>query len=212
MTSNTVTSNIPVRLIWGQAYDLQGLAGAMGVNGGMPWRLSPDLRYFKAMTISCPVIMGRGTWDAMPEKFRPLPGRENIVVSRNPDFNPNGAKSFTNIQDAIYYAKKWIEDNSIELVDSSDLPKDGRAIWIIGGGAIFKEVINSKIVDAAYVTQIDTRVEADTFAPNIQKLVDDGLWTIARDDDWQESPIKVGANQFNTKYKFMVYKPVKSKK
>ena len=170
MTSNTVTSNIPVRLIWGQAYDLQGLAGAMGVNGGMPWRLSPDLRYFKAMTISCPVIMGRGTWDAMPEKFRPLPGRENIVVSRNPDFNPNGAKSFTNIQDAICYAKKWIEDNPIELVDSSDLPKDGRAIWIIGGGAIFKEVINSKIVDAAYVTQIDTRVEADTFAPNLSLI------------------------------------------
>ena len=56
-----MTNNIPVRLIWGQAYDFGGRTGAMGVNGGMPWRLSPDLRYFKAMTISCPVIMGRGT-------------------------------------------------------------------------------------------------------------------------------------------------------
>ncbi|CRH69692.1 Dihydrofolate reductase [Chlamydia trachomatis] len=184
----------------------------MGVNGGMPWRLSPDLRYFKAMTISCPVIMGRGTWDSMPEKFRPLPGRENIVVSRNPDFNPDGAKSFTSIEEAICYARKWIEDNPIEHVDSLDLPKDGSAIWIIGGGAIFKEVIESKIVDAAYVTQIDTRVEADTFAPNIQRLVDDGLWKVARDGDWQESAIKVGAKQFDVKYKFMVYKPIKAKK
>ena len=206
-----MANDIPVRLIWGQAYDLEGRVGAMGVNGGMPWRLSPDLRYFKAMTISCPVIMGRGTWDSMPEKFRPLPGRENIVVSRNPDFNPDGAKSFTSIEEAICYARKWIEDNPIEHVDSLDLPKDGSAIWIIGGGAIFKEVIESKIVDAAYVTQIDTRVEADTFAPNIQRLVDDGLWKVARDGDWQESTIKVVANQFNTKYKFMVYEPVKSK-
>lgn len=206
-----MANDIPVRLIWGQAYDLEGRVGAMGVNGGMPWRLSPDLRYFKAMTIFCPVIMGRGTWDSMPEKFRPLPGRENIVVSKNPDFNPDGAKSFTSIEEAIFYAKKWIEDNPIEHVDSSDLSKDGSAVWIIGGGAIFREVIESQIVDAAYVTQIDTRVEADTFAPNIQKLVDDGLWKVVRDGDWQESPIKVGANQFNTKYKFMVYEPVKSK-
>lgn len=76
MTNNIMTSNIPVRLIWGQAYDFEGRAGAMGVNGGMPWRLSPDLRYFKAMTISCPVIMGRGTWDSMPKKFRPLRSRK----------------------------------------------------------------------------------------------------------------------------------------
>ncbi len=108
--------------------------------------------------------------------------------------------------------KKWIEDNPIEHVDSSDLPKDGSAVWIIGGGAIFREVIESQIVDAAYVTQIDTRVEADTFAPNIQRLVDDGLWKVARDGDWQESAIKVGAKQFDVKYKFMVYKPIKAKK
>ena len=53
--ANSVSHNFPVRLIWGEAFGLDGRPGAMGVNGGMPWRLSPDLRYFKAMTIACEV-------------------------------------------------------------------------------------------------------------------------------------------------------------
>ena len=200
-------NGIPVRLIWGQALDLEGNIGAMGVNGGMPWRLSPDLRYFKEMTIGCPVIMGRGTWDSMPEKFRPLPGRENIIVSRNPDFMPDGAKSFTSINDAISYAYQWIEDKNHP--NCIDLPKDGVAIWIIGGGSIFKEIINSNIVDAAYVTQIDFRVNADTFATNIMHLVDEGLWKVDREGEWITSEMKVDGKKVFAKYKFMVYKPVR---
>lgn len=200
-------NGIPVRLIWGQALDLEGNIGAMGVNGGMPWRLSPDLRYFKEMTIGCPVIMGRGTWDSMPEKFRPLPGRENIIVSRNPDFMPDGAKSFTSINDAISYAYQWIEDKNHP--NCIDLPKYGVAIWIIGGGSIFKEIINSNIVDAAYVTQIDFRVNADTFAPNIMHLVDEGLWKVDREGEWITSEMKVDGKKVFAKYKFMVYKPVR---
>ncbi|EPI42010.1 dihydrofolate reductase, partial [Gardnerella vaginalis] len=57
-SSMSAVNNFPVRLIWGEAFGLDGKSGAMGVNGGMPWRLSPDLRYFKAMTIGCSVIMG----------------------------------------------------------------------------------------------------------------------------------------------------------
>ena len=200
-------NGIPVRLIWGQALDLEGNIGAMGVNGGMPWRLSPDLRYFKEMTIGCPVIMGRGTWDSTPEKFRPLPGRENIIVSRNPDFMPDGAKSFTSINDAISYAYQWIENKNHP--NCIDLPKDGVAIWIIGGGSIFKEIINSNIVDAAYVTQIDFRVNADTFAPNIMHLVDEGLWKVDREGEWITSEMKVDGKTVFAKYKFMVYKPVR---
>lgn len=200
-------NGIPVRLIWGQALDLEGNIGAMGVNGGMPWRLSPDLRYFKEMTIGCPVIMGRGTWDSMPEKFRPLPGRENIIVSRNPDFMPDGAKSFTSINDAISYAYQWIENKN--HTNCIDLPKDGVAIWISGGGSIFKEIINSNIVDAAYVTQIDFRVNADTFAPNIMHLVDEGLWKVDREGEWITSEMKVDGKKVFAKYKFMVYKPVR---
>ena len=214
-----MSNNFPVRLIWGQAYGTDGRTGAMGVNGGMPWRLSPDLRYFKEMTIGCPVIMGRGTWDAMPPKFRPLPGRENIVVTRNPDFVADGARSFTSIDAALDYACEWLEnqkalenqetlENHVNQEDlPQDLPKDGSAIWVIGGAAILREMLANYHADAAYVTQIDAKVDADTFAPDIQNLVNTGKWRVAREGEWQEAPLKVGSESNPARYRFMVYEP-----
>lgn len=208
--ANSVSHNFPVRLIWGEAFGLDGKPGAMGVNGGMPWRLSPDLRHFKAMTIGCPVIMGRGTWDAMPPKFRPLPGRENIVVTHNPDFVADGARSFTSIDAALNYAREWLENREVlesqESV-SQDSPLDRRAIWVIGGAAILREMLANYHADAAYVTQIDAKVAADTFAPNIHALVDAGKWHVAREGEFEEAPLKVGSESNPARYRFMVYEP-----
>lgn len=208
--ANSVSHNFPVRLIWGEAFGLDGKPGAMGVNGGMPWRLSPDLRYFKAMTIGCPVIMGRGTWDAMPPKFRPLPGRENIVVTHNPDFVADGARSFTSIDAALNYAREWLENREVlesqESV-SQDSPLDGRAIWVIGGAAILREMLANYHADAAYVTQIEAKVAADTFAPNIHALVDAGKWHVAREGEFEEALLKVGSESNSARYRFMVYEP-----
>lgn len=208
--ANSVSHNFPVRLIWGEAFGLDGKPGAMGVNGGMPWRLSPDLRYFKAMTIGCPVIMGRGTWDATPPKFRPLPGRENIVVTHNPDFVADGARSFTSIDAALNYAREWLENREVlesqESV-SQDSPLDGRAIWVIGGAAILREMLANYHADAAYVTQIEAKVAADTFAPNIHALVDAGKWHVAREGEFEEALLKVGSESNPARYRFMVYEP-----
>ena len=218
--ANSVSHNFPVRLIWGEAFGLDGKPGAMGVNGGMPWRLSPDLRYFKAMTIGCPVLMGRGTWDAMPPKFRPLPGRENIVVTHNPDFVADGARSFTSIDAALDYAREWLENKeklenrevlesqeSVSQDSPQDLPQDGPAIWVIGGAAILREMLANYHADAAYVTQIDAKVAADTFAPNIHALVDAGKWHVAREGEFEEAPLKVGSESNPARYRFMVYEP-----
>lgn len=208
--ANSVSHNFPVRLLWGEAFGLDGRPGAMGVNGGMPWRLSPDLRYFKAMTIGCPVIMGRGTWDATPPKFRPLPGRENIVVTHNPDFVADRARSFTSIDAALDYAREWLENREVlesqESV-SQDSPLDGRAIWVIGGAAILREMLANYHADAAYVTQIEAKVAADTFAPNIHALVDAGKWHVAREGEFEEAPLKVGSESNPARYRFMVYEP-----
>lgn len=209
-SSVSALNNFPVRLIWGEAFGLDGKPGAMGVNGGMPWRLSPDLRYFKAMTIGCPVIMGRGTWDATPPKFRPLPGRENIVVTHNPDFVADRARSFTSIDAALDYAREWLENREVlesqESV-SQDSPLDGRAIWVIGGAAILREMLANYHADAAYVTQIEAKVAADTFAPNIHALVDAGKWHVAREGEFEEAPLKVGSESNPARYRFMVYEP-----
>lgn len=217
-SSVSALNDFPVRLIWGEAFGLDGRPGAMGVNGGMPWRLSPDLRYFKAMTIGCPVIMGRGTWDATPPKFRPLPGRENIVVTHNPDFVADGARTFTSIDAALDYAREWLENNEAlenqanlenEESVSQDSPQDGPAIWVIGGAAILREMLANYHADAAYVTQIDAKVAADTFAPNIHELVDAGKWRVAREGEFNEAPLKVGSESNPARYRFMVYEPVK---
>lgn len=216
-SSVSALNNFPVRLIWGEAFGLDGKPGAMGVNGGMPWRLSPDLRYFKAMTIGCPVIMGRGTWDATPPKFRPLPGRENIVVTHNPDFVADGARTFTSIDAALDYAREWLEnkealENHANLENeenvSQDSPKDGPAIWVIGGAAILREMLANYHADAAYVTQIEAKVAADTFAPNIHELVDSGKWRVAREGEFEEAPLKVGSESNPARYRFMVYAPL----
>ena len=212
-SSVSALNNFPVRLIWGEAFGLDGKPGAMGVNGGMPWRLSPDLRYFKAMTIGCPVIMGRGTWDATPPKFRPLPGRENIVVTHNPDFVADGACSFTSIDAALDYAREWLENRESESQDVSqdspqDSPQDGPAIWVIGGAAILREMLANYHADAAYVTQIEAKVAADTFAPNIHELVDAGKWHVAREGEFNEAPLKVGSESNPARYRFMVYAPL----
>lgn len=216
-SSVSALNDFPVRLIWGEAFGLDGKPGAMGVNGGMPWRLSPDLRYFKAMTIGCPVIMGRGTWDAMPPKFRPLPGRENIVVTHNPDFVADGARTFTSIDAALDYAREWLEnrealENQANLENeesvSQDSPQDGPAIWVIGGAAILREMLANYHADAAYVTQIDAKVAADTFAPNIHELVDAGKWRVAREGEFEEAPLKVGSESNPARYRFMVYAPL----
>lgn len=216
-SSVSALNDFPVRLIWGEAFGLDGRPGAMGVNGGMPWRLSPDLRYFKAMTIGCPVIMGRGTWDAMPPKFRPLPGRENIVVTHNPDFVADGARTFTSIDAALDYAREWLEnkealENQANLENeesvSQDSPQDGPAIWVIGGAAILREMLANYHADAAYVTQIDAKVAADTFAPNIHELVDAGKWRVAREGEFEEAPLKVGSESNPARYRHMVYAPL----
>lgn len=210
-SSVSALNDFPVRLIWGEAFGLDGKPGAMGVNGGMPWRLSPDLRYFKAMTIGCPVIMGRGTWDATPPKFRPLPGRENIVVTHNPDFVADGARTFTSIDAALDYAREWLENKEAlenKESESQDLPQDGPAIWVIGGAAILREMLANYHADAAYVTQIEAKVAADTFAPNIHELVDAGKWRVAREGEFNEAPLKVGSESNPARYRFMVYEPV----
>ena len=77
-----------IGLIWAQAR-----GGVIGKDGAMPWHLPEDLAHFKRTTLGCPVIMGRKTWDSLPPKFRPLPGRRNIVVTRNTQWQADGAEA-----------------------------------------------------------------------------------------------------------------------
>ena len=132
-----------IGLVWAEAE-----GGVIGADGGMPWHVPEDLAHFKAVTIGAPVVMGRRTWESFPDRFRPLPGRRNIVVTRNADWSADGAERASSLDAALALAAEGAPE----------------WIWIIGGGALFREGIER--ADRLEVTELDLRVDGDTFAPD----------------------------------------------
>ena len=131
-----------VGLIWAQAR-----GGVIGRGGVMPWHLPEDLAHFKRVTQGHPVIMGRKTWDSIPPRFRPLPGRRNIVITRQADLNEIGLQRASSLREAL------------QLCDNAE------QAWIIGGAQIYAQAL--PLADELVVTEIDADFEGDAFAPAI---------------------------------------------
>lgn len=133
--------------IWAQASN-----GIIGAQGTMPWHVPEDLAHFKRVTAGHPVIMGRATWDSFPAKFRPLPGRTNIVLTSQDDahaqLREDGAVPASNLDQALSLAR---ESNGSE------------EIWIIGGGKVYAQAISK--LDVAVITKLDLAPVGDTSAP-----------------------------------------------
>jgi len=125
--------------------------GVIGLEGGLPWRLSSDLKRFKALTMGKPIIMGRKTWESLPR--RPLPGRLNIVVTRDPTYEATEAVVAGSLEQGIRAA----------AADAGTSP--GGEIFVIGGGEIYRQAL--PLADRLYVTHIPASVEGDTVFPAI---------------------------------------------
>jgi dihydrofolate reductase len=121
--------------------------GVIGKDNAMPWHLPQDLAHFKRTTLGAPVIMGRKTWDALPPKFRPLPGRRNIVVTRDPQWQDSGAERASSLAAAIALC--------------GDAPR----AWVTGGAEIYRLALPRAHV--AVVTEIEMDCEGDAFAPEL---------------------------------------------
>jgi len=121
--------------------------GTIGKDGQMPWHLPEDLAHFKRVTLGQPVIMGRKTWDSLPARFRPLPGRLNIVVTRQSDWQAEGALRASSINEAMRLC--------------GDVPD----AWIMGGAEIYRQA--EPLASTAVVTEIDADFEGDAFAPEL---------------------------------------------
>ena len=126
----------------------------IGRDGGLPWRLSTDLKRFKALTMGKPVVMGRVCYDSIG---RPLPGRPNIVITRNPDFAPEG----------IIVAHSLEEGMERAAVEAGRLGVDD--IAVIGGGVVYREAMDRATI--LHVTHIDAEIDGDTFFPAIDPLI-----------------------------------------
>ena len=134
-------------LVWAQTAD-----GVIGRDGGLPWNVPEDLARFRELTAGHPVVMGRTTWESLPARFRPLPGRDNIVLSRRPGFVADGARIATSLAAALALVR-------------------GQDVWVIGGGAVYEAAIGR--ADRLEVTEIDMVLAGDTYAP----VVDD-VWVL----------------------------------
>lgn len=127
-------------MIWAQA-----AGGVIGRDGQLPWHLPEDLAHFKQVTLGAPVIMGRKTWESLPPRFRPLPGRRNIVVSRQAGWAAPGAEVAGSFDQAL----AWVAD--------------APAAWVIGGAQLYAQA--EPLAQVAEITEVDLQVEGDAFAP-----------------------------------------------
>jgi dihydrofolate reductase len=125
-----------------------GKNGELGKDGKLLWHLPDDMRRFKELTMGHPVIMGRKTWESLPEKFRPLPGRTNIVVTRQ----------------AVYEATGATVADSFEAARAATARAPGSdEIFVIGGGELYTAAL--PFANRLYLTLVDDDADADTFFP-----------------------------------------------
>ena len=119
--------------------------GVIGKDNTLPWYLPEDLAHFKQTTLGQPVVMGRKTWESLPPKFRPLPGRTNIVVTRQSGWQAEGALVAHTLEEALEHC-----------------PADPQ-VWVIGGAEVYAQAM--PLAARAVVTEIDADFEGDAFAP-----------------------------------------------
>lgn len=119
--------------------------GVIGKDGTLPWHLPEDLAHFRVLTRGHPVVMGRRTWDSLPPRFRPLPGRTNIVVTRQADWNEKGAQPATSLDQALSFCEQ--------------LPE----AWVIGGAQLYALALPR--ADRVEVTEIARDFDGDAWAP-----------------------------------------------
>jgi dihydrofolate reductase len=152
----------------------------IGKDNDMPWHLPADLAYFKKVTLGKPIIMGRKTYESIG---RALPGRRNIVISRDEDYSADGVDTVTSVEQAL------------ALVDGSDGSDAVEEIMVIGGGAIYKHCLPS--ADRLYVTHIKATIDGDTQFPNYE-------------DSWQKIGSELRASDEKNAYDldFCVYQRI----
>lgn len=155
-----------IGLIWAQS-----ASGVIGRAGRIPWRLPEDLARFKDLTMGHTVVMGRRTWESLPARVRPLPGRRNMVLTRQTGYAADGAEVLTSLEDALRPRGSSVDD----VLGGDD-------VWVIGGAEIYPLALPHAA--RCEVTEIDLnlpREDDDAVAPVL-----DGDW-VAHDGDWQVS-------------------------
>ena len=137
--------------------------GVIGKDNDLAWSLPDDMSFFKASTKGKHVIMGRRNYESIPHKYRPLPGRPNLVMSRNDKYDTGGATLVSSLDDALNIAREAGETEA----------------FIIGGGQIYSMALEAGVIDTMYITHVHGTPEGDAFFPEF----DNSKWTLQVLDD-----------------------------
>lgn len=149
--------------------------GVIGLDNKLPWHLPDDLQYFKSVTMGKPLVMGRKTYDSIG---RPLPGRTNIVITRDVSWCAPGVEVATSLDDALSLARKACADSGVDEV------------MVIGGEQIYRMTI--AVADRLYVTEVDTEIAGDAFFPTIDNK------------QWQRTSVQLPKVTGSYSYQFVV--------
>jgi len=158
-----------VALVWAQSG-----TGVIGADGTLPWRVPEDLARFRELTDGHPVVMGRATWDSLPPRFRPLPGRANVVLSRRADLRLDGATVCADLDTGLDVARR---------------APGGDEVWVVGGGTVYAAALAR--AQRVEVTVVDVDVAGDTWAP----VLDPAEWVrsaTSPDEGWATSSSGAG--------------------
>jgi dihydrofolate reductase len=177
-----------IALIWAQAR-----GGIIGDAGTIPWHLPEDLAHFKELTAGDAVLMGRKTWESLPERFRPLPGRRNLVLTRDAAFEASGAEVLRSFGDAIVAVDSGARTagGGAARSGSGVGSSDDELLWVIGGGELYRQSMT--LASRLEVTELDLGVRGDTTAPAV-----DATWTRISASPWLESAAGI-------RYRFVSY-------
>jgi dihydrofolate reductase len=131
---------VTVGMVWAQARDR-----VIGLDGALPWHLPEDLALFRQLTMGGTVVMGRRTWESLPQRFRPLPGRTNVVLTSDRDWSADGARTAASVEQVL---------------------DEHGSFWVIGGGEVYAAFLPH--ADRLVVTDVDAVVAGDTWAPPLE--------------------------------------------
>lgn len=149
----------------------------IGKNNDLMWHLPADMKFFKETTMGHIVVMGRKNYESIPEKFRPLPGRVNAVLTRNEDYQAEGCLVFHSLEECLRHFSKGQE-----------------TVFIIGGGEIYRQALEQECVEEMYITEVAHTFDADTFFPELD------------DSKWKGETIAAHPKDEKNKYDFIIRK------
>jgi dihydrofolate reductase len=122
----------------------------IGKNNDLMWHLPNDMKFFKETTLGQIVVMGRKNYESIPEKYRPLPKRENVILTRNKNYQASDCKVFHSLEECAEHYKN----------------EEERTVFIIGGGEIYRQALDLNILSEMYITHVNSTFDADTFFPD----------------------------------------------